>query len=157
MKFAESFPDTLRLRVTLYEPQLLLLSQKGGVLAVNLKGELVSKAATQKLSLNAPVLRGKDFYGRKDLRKKAYELYLALPDSGLLSTETVSELWHDKGQFILVLSHRGERVKTLYETFFEKMEQVEIILNYLEEKGMAARIIDARFTKKIVVKLHNGL
>lgn len=105
---------------------------------------------------DGPVMRGQEFIKEIDLRKGALALLKELPEEGTLSGNNISEIdYSRKSGFRLIVSPSGHEVWMGIEDFKNRSHQAQKVIDYLEESHLTGRIIDARFTKKVVVRLRN--
>lgn len=101
-----------------------------------------------------PLLRGKKFAAQPQLRERVVQLLGELPETGMFSQSTVSEIHYDeKTGFEFTLIGSGVTVKVGDDSLLHKANQIEKVLMYLQSQRIKGRVIDARFAKKVVVKL----
>lgn len=149
------WPNQLRVLIAPREPVAIYWAKRGPQLLA-IDGGLLPQVQLKELP-DVPILRGESFAGSPELRQKAIELILTLPDKGLLSRESVSEVRYSKRLgFELALSRGGEVVRMGDEEYSRKISRVNRVLSYLQGQGLDGRVIDARFTKKVVVRLRNA-
>lgn len=104
-----------------------------------------------------PILRGSKFLKNNELRIAATNLLTQLPDSGVFAKSQISEIefFKHKG-FVLHLNRPMQvLIGNNLNDFKSKVPRIQKVLSYLESKGMSGRVIDARLSKKVVVKLRN--
>ncbi len=105
---------------------------------------------------DAPILRGEKFISDKTLRLQALDMLLALSENGHLSYRLVSEVNYDKKNgFKLILSPSGIEVWLGFEDYPRRLSKADRVVSYLINEKMNGRVIDARYSKKVVVKLRN--
>jgi cell division septal protein FtsQ len=105
---------------------------------------------------DAPILRGEKFISDKTLRLQALDMLLTLPEKGHVSYRHVSEVNYDKKNgFQLILSPNGIEVWLGFEDYPRRLSKAEKVAAYLTNEKMNGRVIDARYSKKVVVKLRN--
>lgn len=150
------FPNRVELQVHPVKPQLLLLGRKGKFHPVAKDGRLMPPLLVGE-SPNLPILRGLNFFKEKQTRKDLVQIYLKLPESGRFSRAQISEIRRNsKKETTLFLNEFGHQVvvsKKLDESLVARVEQV---LSYLESRSIKSRVIDARFSKKVVVRVRNA-
>lgn len=157
VRISRSFPNTLKLVVEPHIPIANLLSEKGDrVYPMTREGSLFSPVAL-KDSADAPVLRGRNFLKNMNLRKEALELLKLFPEHGDFGLGDISEIqFESKKGYILILSHEASEVILGHSDFAKRIEYVGRVLQYLRAENLKGRVIDARFSKKVVVRLRNA-
>jgi cell division septal protein FtsQ len=142
------FPSRLRIEIEPYTPVMAYLARDGRIYL------LPAVAAADAPDL--PFLRGDDFKDESDLREKALELYKSIPDQGELSKARVSEILYSKkdGFKVFVAGLTGE-IRLGDTDFGPKVSRVQKVLSYLDSQNIKGRVIDARFSKKVVVRVRN--
>jgi cell division septal protein FtsQ len=152
-RIQRDFPHHLRVIVVPHEPVMGLLDEKGRVLPVA-KDATLLPALTMKDAPNFPLLRGKEFMTDEALRMKAIELLDSIPNEGRFQSGNISEILHsNKYGFEIFLSDQPAEIKMGEGEFDLKAGRVEKVLSYLHNRNMQGRVIDARFGKKVVVRL----
>ena len=102
-----------------------------------------------------PLLRGDAFFKTPSLRKVAVEFLSHLPpQTGYLNQESVSEMGYSREEgslWVLLTDHPGTlKIGLRLET--KKYKRMESVLQYLNQQSIKWRVIDARFSQKIVVR-----
>lgn len=143
-------PNLLKLKVELHQPLVLLMGLKGELLPIARDARLFSPMGEP---ADLPVLRGINFHREKGLIKQAVEMLEEIPVEGLAGRTQISEIRFDKKLgYVLYLLVDGVRIHLGQGDFGEKMKRVERVMSYLEDQKMKYSVIDARFSKKVVVK-----
>jgi cell division protein FtsQ len=105
---------------------------------------------------DGPILRGEVFLQEELVRREALKLLLELPDKGSLNSAHISEVNYDKKHgFSLTVAPGGIEVWMGFDDFTRHGSQAQRVLDYLINQRLTGRIIDARLSKKVVVKLRN--
>jgi cell division protein FtsQ len=161
VKVARILPNSIRVRVVPHIAIANILGIRSDVLYPIARDGSVLPAVEASEAPDSPILRGENFLKNSQLRGRVIELLDAMPEAGAFSREEVSELYLDKNNdFLLTLKKTGTQVNIGHESFepdFFKTRagRVNRVLNYLENQKMVGRVIDARYSKKVVVKLRN--
>lgn len=132
----------------------LLLFYEGDFFPVSSTGEIGKKKATEE-SLDFPILRGRSFWKKSDIRKKALDILFSIPETGpLLSIPNLSEiLYNEANNSLLFYLIKGSFIIELNKTLdSEKIKNILFVLNYLDQEKDKRNWIDARSDKKIIVK-----
>ena len=132
-----------------------MMSFKYGLHSVTSSGSILP-VKLSKQDIDLPILRGANFHKDEVLRGKAVALLREVPDRGLFSKQNISEIRYEKKNgFILHLVNRNTLVKLGKDNFVQKSSFIERAMSYLESQRLEGRVIDARYSKKVVVKLRN--
>lgn len=150
------FPVRLRLEVEPHTPVLDYISKDGRVYPLATDATLLP-AHTLADSSNLPFLRGEELKDQAPLREAAIQLYSGIPEEGFLSRKTVSEIYYSKKSgFSLFVGGAASEVKIGDSDFGPKISRVQKVLSYLDSQGVKGRVIDARFSKKVVVRVRKA-
>ncbi len=155
-KVTRVLPNTIAIHIQPHMPVANILSPNSQKLyPVARDGEIMPPLSAGE-ALDSPILHGEIFLENLELRKKAIGLLMLLPEEGLLSLKTASEMTYDKKRgFELSLSPTGLKVYLGFDEFAQRISQAKRVVDYLDSEKLSGRIIDARFGKKVVVKLRN--
>lgn len=147
------FPNRLEIGVVLKKIEVVYVDDAGIWMPVANDGAMLSKNS-KSLIPDVPYLRGRKFYDNKELRKSAIEFLRLFPRSGNLTPNQISEIYYEpKSGFEVLLAKTGTRVIFGQEALELKLKRVGKVLEYLEAKEILGRVIDARFEKKILVRM----
>ncbi len=147
------FPNRLEIGVVLKKIEVVYVDDAGIWMPVANDGTMLSKNS-KSLIPDVPYLRGRRFYDNKELRKSAIEFLRLFPRSGNLTPNQISEIYYEpKSGFEVLLAKTGTRVIFGQEALELKLKRVGKVLEYLEAKEILGRVIDARFEKKILVRM----
>jgi len=150
------FPNRIQLKIEPHRPVAMLLDRKNILYPIAFDGSLLPKTKASE-SLDLPIFRGKSFEKNEKLREQGITLLSDFPKEKNFSTKLISEIGFDKRKgFILFLAKTGSVIYLGHNDFADKLSKLERVLNYLNKEGMQGRVIDARFSKKVVVKLRNA-
>ena len=104
-----------------------------------------------------PVLKGKVFRKNIEKRQEVTAWFNKLPDEGILSKKNISEIEYLKNKgFAVHLNQRPERILLGKTELNRKTLRAERVLRYLVTKEVDAKLLDARYREKVVVKLHEA-
>lgn len=129
-------------------PELKALTADGSVL----------KLPNQTAALDVPIARGQNFSGETpaavEARKGLIEFIDSLPRDGSLSTKNVAEITYVKNEgYSLSLIPTRSTVLLGAEKIQTKVTRVSQVLDYLTAHQLRGRVIDASFSKKVLVRL----
>ena len=157
VKVRRAWPNRFFVLLLSSEPLLLLMGHKVFYPVTN-EGKLLSPLASSHLP-DLPLLRGDIFRGDLSLRKKAVQLFQYLPKEGFFSQRNISEIKYSTkdSNFYLYLVHPGSVVRVGESLSEFRPDRVEKVLSYLEQKKINWRVIDARYSQKVVVSLVKGI
>jgi hypothetical protein len=110
-------------------------------------------------SPSAPLLSHRSFLERSDLRKNALAFLKELPEEGSFSRKNISEILpkntRQNNQFKVLLKNSKAEVFIDNENVPLKAARVSRVIDYLSDKEMEDCIIDANFSKKVLVRPRN--
>ncbi len=153
---SRALPNELRVRVSPKNAVLLLVNKKGEFVPVTDDAELLNPLPLSVIP-DVPLLRGEIFGSDLDRRKAAVEFVGELDTQGVLSRRNVSEIaWTNEDGFVLTLIHPKVEVKLGESKVDLKVLRVAQVLNYLSANNLKGRVIDASFSKKVLVRLRKG-
>jgi cell division protein FtsQ len=147
------FPNQLEIHVTPKSIALIYQNSHGDLLPVANDGSLLSLARSSEIP-DVPILRGKIFGDRLDLRRKAIDLISQLPLVGKLTANSVSEVsYQERDGFQLLLHHSNAKVQMGHEDFKKKSSRVAQVISYLDAHDIEGRSIDASYARKVLVRM----
>ena len=150
------FPDKLEIDLGLQQVGLIFISDRGDRYPISSNGNILPRIS-EKLLPDVPLLRGRKFLDDADLREDALLLSSQLPTTGPLSRPLLSEIYFNpKLGFELLLSDSGFRIILGQDNYELKLKRVAKVIEYLTAKNIQGRVIDARYEKKILVRLRKG-
>jgi len=150
------FPYSLSVQIMPRNPVLVLVGKKGRVYPIASDGSLLPPLLVQEAP-DLPLLRGRGFFKREDWRKKVVQLMKQIPQQGEVSLSKISEVHYTPKQGLtFILMGKGIRVSVGDKALRRKADRVKRVLRYLAEHQIDGRVIDARFSKKVVVRLRNS-
>ena len=110
----------------------------------------------------APLLSHKSFSSNEALRKTALAFLKDLPEDGSFSRKNISEIIPIKKNsnqqndlFKVLLKNSKAEVLINTENVTLKAARVSRVIDYLDDREMEDRIIDANFSKKVLVRPRN--
>jgi cell division protein FtsQ len=149
------FPNMIRVEVTPKKAALAIFTDHSRVIPVSEEGDLLPVVPLTKAP-DVPLLRQKKFLREASLRDGAVQLMQKLPVSGNLSQKTVSEISVDeKNNYWLTLIQNNLAVKIGSDISNTQLKaaRVEKVIDYLDSHKIQARLVDADFSKKVIVKV----
>ncbi len=150
------FPSRLRIEIEPHTPMLAYLARDGRVYPVATDATLLPALPVSDAP-DLPILRGEELNDEPELREKALELLQTFPDDGLIAKNKVSEIIHTKKDgFKVFLSGADAEVQMGDTDFGPKVSRVQKVLSYLDSRNIKGRVIDARFSKKVVVRVRKA-
>lgn len=157
---SRSFPNELRVTVKPQAPVLVLLATHGSeaprMFPITEEGRMLGALSADALP-DVPILRGEEFATDEKLREKAVRFVSQLPERGVVGRGNISEIsWTKEDGFALTLINPKVEVKLGEERIELKVMRVSQVLNYLSSNRLKGRIIDASFSKKVLVRLRKG-
>lgn len=156
VRISRALPNRLEVAILPRAPVFLLATSRNKLMPIAADGSIVT-SVNESLLPDIPILRGDRFLRDADLRHRAVDFARRLPVEGPLSLAKIAEMsWsQDEGFVILLLPSRTE-VKLGELRADLKIARVEQIIEYLNAHGLKGRVIDASFSKKVLVRLRKG-
>ncbi|MCB0365157.1 MAG: FtsQ-type POTRA domain-containing protein [Bdellovibrionaceae bacterium] len=153
---SRQFPNKLFVRILPRDPVLVLAGAKGFVYPVASDASLLPAILAQDAP-DLPLLRGSGFAKNENWRKKVIELLEEVPQEGDVGLNRISEVHYTPEEGLeVVLMGKGVKVSLGEKAISRKLKRVERVLHYLQEHQIDGRVIDAKFSKKVVVRLRNA-
>lgn len=150
------FPSRLVIQVQTRVPALAFLDESGNVLPVASDGTLLPESEKPP-KMSYPLLRGREFANSQELRSTAVELVHSLDLHDGLTLDQISEIYFDRQKgFSLYLLGMNAEILMGHSDFGPKLERVQRVVSYLNSQNIKGRVIDARFTKKVVVRVRKS-
>jgi cell division septal protein FtsQ len=150
------FPSRLRVEIEPQTPVLAYLSNDNRIYPIAADATLLPAQLLSEVS-DLPILRGEELRDEQALRESALELFDQIPNEGPLKKKTVSEiLYTRKDGFKIFMNGIASEIKMGDADFGPKVSRIERVLAYLDSQNIKGRVIDARFSKKVVVRVRKG-
>lgn len=155
LRVSRKLPNEIRLEIETQEVAALAFVN-GQVNPVAIDGSFLPPLDDKEIP-DTPILSGEQLMSNQKYRQRAVKVLELLPEYGFFSQETVSEIFHDsKKGFVAILNNGGYEVILGQKSSVEKVEQINQVLTYVQTKNVNARVIDARPSKKVLVRLRKG-
>ncbi len=154
---SKRWPDTINIIVHPQDIKALILDKSGTLHPVVESGHLLDPLKNNQFP-NKIILSGSNFYSEHPLRLRAIALINSLPKTGPLQESSLSEITYTSKQgFDFILTYSNLTIQIGHNPIDRlKIEQLTQVLNYLQQNKINSRVIDARFSKKILVRLHKA-
>ncbi len=150
------FPNQISTIIHLKDIAILFVGRKNKIFAITGKGEKLGPVEPTLVPV-VPVLYNVRIAEDPELLGRLLGMMEAVPDFGVLKTENIASI-DLKPMTGLQLNLIDSKV-TVYlgeKNISIKGLQVLRVTDYLKSQNQKARIIDASFTKKVLVRLHGG-
>lgn len=133
-----------------------ILTSAGELKPVIQSGEMLESVKIN-ASADVPIIRQSEFLKDEELRKRTIQLLKDIPLTGAFSRSEISEIQHsEKEGFTLFMSRDQLRVKLGEKQVRNKSLQVTQVMQYLVNKKIQARVIDANLSQKVLVRLRKA-
>ena len=154
-KVYRRFPHTLRVELVAKTPVAITLSKRGKLQLLSDDGALLPPIRETRAP-KLPVISDARLIQTPDLHSKVIALLRELPATGRLSRESLSAVTLSKdGEIWLQHLATKSAIKLGEDQVSLRSARVEKVLEYLEHNNINSRVIDADFSKKVLVKLRN--
>ncbi len=115
----------------------------------------ILKKVDSKQAPSVAVIRQDQFLKNQKIREGAIAILKSLPSAGKLQSAQVSEVGYDKKDgYWMSLVQSDMKIKFGEDQFEIKSTRVSQVMDYLENRDLKARVIDANLSKKVLVRLH---
>ena len=159
VKVLRLLPNRIFIQVQPRKPLLVLLNpSRGTIHPLSLEGQILPPLLAKHIP-DLPILRGQAFLKQKAVRRLALRFFRIMPKQGEFSLGEISEVKYstqDKS-LIFILSKNGKPIKVGQDPERMKSKRIESVLRYLDQKNIKWRVIDARFSQKIVVSTSKAI
>jgi cell division protein FtsQ len=152
---SRDWPQKIKIKVKNRDMKLLALNAEGRLFPVDSEGELLPQISWND-SPGLPLLRGSAFVSQIVLRKKILDFFNQLPPEGSFSAKQISDVtYNETDGFVATLLWKSLQVNLGFEPSTLVSLRVSQVLDYLQSRNINVRVIDANFSKKVLVKLRN--
>ena len=152
---SRKYPNKISLVLDIEVP-VALLAYNSEIYAVAGDGQTLTNVKVSFLPA-LPVLKGENFFRSLSLRKLATNFLKDVVDNSELSPKTIAEMTYSKEEnFSLLILPSKTIVKMSADQVALKAARVAQVIEYLNSNQMNGRVIDARFSKKVLVRLRKG-
>ena len=152
VQIVRTLPNSVLVTVTPKKARMVVASAQGKLFPIAEDASLLSAIAAKSVP-EVPLLRGADFFKDVSAREQAVHFIEQLPQKGLLTEKNIAEVVFNGSEgFSLILINRT-LVKIGHDQFSAKLARVNRVLDYLSNKHLKSRVIDASFGKKVLVRL----
>ncbi len=149
------FPQTLRLEVKAKPSVAIFMNSQGELHLISTDGTVLPKIEETK-SPKLPVIQDSYLLKNEKAKSRIIKILNEMPSTGSLSLETVAEInMGKKDEIWLTHLQTKSTIKLGNENIAIKSARVAKVLEYLEHNNLKGRVIDADFSKKVLVKLRN--
>lgn len=147
------WPNRLKIQIDAYDIVMLYWMNEKKIFPILENNRLLEPLPLAQAPDRAITVEKKIFSEAK-VRQKAIDLIGSLPTSGLFISSKIAEIGYDsKEGFWTELMDKELRVKLGNENFESKSLRVSQVLEYIENKQIEARVIDANLSQKVLVRL----
>ena len=157
-RISRSWPSGLDIEITPHEIAYLIHSReaKGASEFFPVtKSAVVLEKVDSKQAPAVAVVRGEYFLKNSKIREGVVSILKSLPTIGKLQTSQVAELGYDKKDgYWIQLIQSDVKIKYGEDQFEIKSVRVSQVMDYLDNRDLKARVIDANLSKKVLVRLH---
>jgi len=146
------FPNEISVHVSLEDVLFNYMNSQSWQSITRSGKRLIAKSAGA--LPDRPVLKTKAVFENQDLLQKVIRLFNELPNTGAFQRKNIGEVrWQKTEGLTLLLLEEGATVHLGHENISTKGLQVLRVTDYLKSQKQKARVIDASFNKKVLVRL----
>lgn len=145
-------PNELKVFIKPKKFVLNYLTKNNKIKPVALDGEFLPELELKE-AIDLPIIKGTSFERDIKLRLKAIDLIESLPSRGLLTLDEISDITYQP-RFGFEVNLINFRLKVVFGEgdFTIKALRVNEVLDVLKKENIQDRVIDARYSKKVVVR-----
>ena len=152
---SREWPRSVVVKIHPQEVKALYFSNQKTLIPVIEAGRFLAPIEA-KLAPDVVILEGKDFE-EESFRQKAVRVLEEIPERGSFSRSTISEMrWSQKDGFAMTMVKSAVEVKIGEDAIALKAARLGQVLEYLNNRGMHAKSLDANLSKKVLVKLEGS-
>ncbi len=156
LSLTRKWPSELLVEITARETKMIYVNGQGQTFPVLADGAMLEKVDPATVP-DIMVMVGKNFEKSPELRKKALAVIDEIPDEGSFSKKNIAELRFEQNTgFWVSLMQEGLQVRLGEDRVRLKAQRVSQVINYMQNQELQARVIDANFSKKVLVKLRKA-
>jgi cell division septal protein FtsQ len=149
-------PNKIEVRIVPKSTAVVLVGPKGELWPLTEDGTKLATLPAAALP-DRPLLRGELFEHDTAKRKEAIQFALNLPAQGAINQKNVSEIfWNKEDGYSLMLMQPKVEVKLGSDLLDTKVLRAGQVMNYMSAHQLNGRLIDASFSKKVLVRLRKG-
>ncbi len=149
------YPNKINIEASIEQP-VALISANSEIFALNEQGEILQAVKFSYLPA-LPIFKGENLFKDLELRKLATQFLKNFSVSSDLSIENIAEITYSKDEnFSLLILPSRSIVKMSPDHVKLKAARVAQVIEYLNTNQLSSRVIDARFSKKVLVRLRKG-
>jgi len=148
------FPQQISVHAKIKDVIFIYVDGRGRVLPVTPKGQLLNPISFAQAP-DVPVIHNPEIIRNSETLAKVIELYAAIPSEGAITQASIAEIdWSPTGglKVGLVRGENGDIILGASDVRV-KVKRVTNVLKYLESQKQKWRVIDASFSKKVLVRL----
>ncbi|MBX3039536.1 MAG: FtsQ-type POTRA domain-containing protein [Bdellovibrionaceae bacterium] len=152
---SREWPRSVVVKIRPQEVKALYFSGQKALIPVIEEGKFLAPIEA-KLAPDVVVFEGKVFE-EENFRKKAVKVLNEIPERGAFSRSTISEVrWNQKDGFSMTMVKSAVEVKVGEDAIALKSARLGQVLEYLNNRGIHAKSLDANLSKKVLVKLEGS-
>lgn len=158
-RVSKRYPNQIQIELFPRKILATLLRTSNKIQPISTESKILEIADISKAP-DAPILASKKFLRDDSLRAKALNLLKELPQEGSFSLKNVSEISpyeinNSNNNFQIFLKNSHALIIIDTENVALKAARVSRVIDYMEPEELKSRIIDANFSKKVLVKPRN--
>ena len=153
---SRTLPNSISVKIVPKATAVVLVGPKGELWPVTEDGTKLATLPADALP-DSPLLRGEVFARDLEKRQEAIRFALNLPAQGAINQKNVSEIfWTKEDGYSLMLMQPKVEVKLGGDLLDTKVLRAGQVMNYMSAHQLSGRVIDASFSKKVLVRLRKG-
>lgn len=147
------WPNQLQVEIQSKELVFLLKSKHKEWIPVVADGSMLDSVSSNSLP-DIPIVNQEMFEKDLSLRTKLINVMQEIPKQGVFSRENISDAGYDtQDGFWVSMIANETKIKLGNDNYNLKSERLSQVIEYLNHRELKARVIDANFNKKVLVRL----
>lgn len=157
-RISRSWPSTLLVEIEPVEISFLIQSSNKKEISttffpITSSGVILDKIDS-KQTPSVAIAKDEQFLKNRKLREEVLTILNSLPAGGNMHQSQISEVgYSNKEGFWLSLVREDLKIKMGEDQYALKASRISQVLDYLEQRDLKARVIDANLSKKVLVRL----
>jgi cell division protein FtsQ len=149
----KSFPDTIVVQIISEKVAAAMVGEKGLMAPVSEKGKILKAVESGEVP-DVPILVGEGLRKSSVLRQSAILMFHELPSEGRMGRARIAEIGYEEqhGFWTRTMDQKA-KIFLGREDFQLRAHRVSQVLQYLDQRQIEARVIDAGLSKKVLVRL----
>lgn len=155
-RIQRQLPNRILISITPKVTEALFIDSKGRMFPI-FEDASLGKQVELNLAPDVLPVKGYSVWQNEMTRKTLVEMIKKLPKDGHIISQNIREItFHNDIGFSIDLNEPDTRLVVGVNDFSTKFQRLENVLSYIESRELQGRVIDATFSKKVLVRLRKA-